>query len=225
MVAERATRFLGALLVTATMFTSSCTFHSAQLEGVKAILNSFSSDEISSRVYWWTFTYNGDAFDVLPLTWQDKTVFTDGDSWLVVIEGTKLELIRNLTLNHDFRIDYDVRNPSHDSEVSTNPSVDMSTTIRIVSETSKNLGGKKKADYLACAPQIFNIKGRSLQDECVSDTSVNTLESSVVFDASGEILSLSVDYGLHSARLERSNDEVELDSLVKDFDNFDSDGE
>ena len=78
-----------------------CSFHSAQWEGVKALwIKNTSGNQPTRETYWWSMTHEGESYRLFPVAWNDRTVLTDGNRWVITLKNSDILMIRDLLESH-----------------------------------------------------------------------------------------------------------------------------
>ena len=93
------------MLVGSLSLVSGCSFHSSQWEGAKALWGqAFPKFSESQSIYWWDLYYKGEIYRLFPLEWNGQSVLTDGNRWILVLDGAEFRLLRDLKALEDLRV-------------------------------------------------------------------------------------------------------------------------
>ena len=214
-------RINGYKLVTAASLTMivGCSFHSAQLEGVKALWSmKFSGETSSSEIYWWDMEYKGESHRLFPIVWRNNTVLTDASRWMIVVRNSDILMIRDAVLNTQIEFEYlddtsvgelhglSLDEPRSPSSVGGGYA---GTPVGAIAIKERVMGqsGEEAVDLLACHPPRFLRDELRLVRACVSGE--QTIDLSVTaFDRAGAVRSVAVRNPLDKDWLIRRSDEV-----------------
>ena len=181
------------------MSVAGCSFHSAQWESAKALWAMRApAMQSGQETYWWDMEHEGQTYRLFPVSWNDKTVLTDAKRWMIVLQNSKITIIRDLRKNQQITFEHSV-----DKAIGTGETVGDSdsswryfdssdsgvwTEVSIVERSNGNPMDIAKTSTF-CAPPRFDSQSLRLITRCFlgkQETDMRVAE----FDQSGNILSL-----------------------------------
>ena len=178
-----------------------CSFHSAQWESAKALWALRAPvTKAGNETYWWDMEHGGETFRLFPVAWDGKTVLTDGNRWMIVLNSSEITMIRDFQTNQQITFE-DLVDPlvgagemvgdsDSSSRYSDSSYSGASTRIAIVeSPIGKPMESVKTKT--SCLPSRFDSQSLRLITRCFSgeqDTDLRVAE----FDQSGNILGLQL---------------------------------
>lgn len=208
------------------MLVAGCSFHSAQWESAKALWAMRApATQPGQETYWWDMEHGGETFRLFPVAWHGKTVLTDAKRWMIVLQNSKITMIRDLQKNQQITFEHSIDTVIGTGETGGNSDsswryLDSSdsgawTEVSIVERSNGNPMDIAKTSTF-CAPPRFDSQSLRLITRCFlgeQETDMRVAE----FDQSGNISGLRLDlFSNKTWAIYRSDDLVDAFE-VKDY--------
>ena len=88
------------------ILVAGCSFHSAQWESVKALwAMQTPALQPGNGTYWWDMEHGGEIYRLFPVAWDGKTVLTDGNRWMIVVQNSEITMVRDFQNNRQFTLE------------------------------------------------------------------------------------------------------------------------